>query len=147
MLFPLSQQHFTERSPPLLRLQRFHSSIPFTWTWLIPEDDHSQHGSLSFNWSLWDQIAGSSCNINGWRLPLTSPGAHWSPRWQPDGINPPHQAVLQFIKDLIWPFSAIVVRKASQQCSRGSLKELAKQSQEPDVQKDIRTLKNSHFFQ
>lgn len=106
MLFPLSQQHFAERSPPLLRLQRFHSSIPFTWTWLIPEDDHSQHGSLSFNWSLWDQIAGSSCNINGWRLPLTSPGAHWSPRWQPDGINPPHQAVLQFIKDLIWPFSA-----------------------------------------
>ena len=38
-----------------------------TWTWLKPDDYHRKQEGLSFNWSLWDQIAGSVSNTNGHR--------------------------------------------------------------------------------
>ena len=49
---------------------------------------------LGFNWSLWDQIAGSVTSINGHRMPLTSPSVQYSLWCQPVRINPLHQATV-----------------------------------------------------
>lgn len=72
MLSPLSLQHLSET------LLITHASTPsyynpfifsrlqiHTWTWLKPDDYHSDEGSLSFNWSLWDHIAGTVSITNG----------------------------------------------------------------------------------
>lgn len=55
-----------------------------TWTWLKPDNHRGKDGSLSFKWSLWDQIAG---NTNGHQMPLTSPSVHKSLWWQLVRIN------------------------------------------------------------
>lgn len=65
-----------------------------TWTWLKPDDYHSKQEGLSFNWSLWDQIARSVSNTNGHRMSLTSPSVQRSLWCQPVRINSPHQATV-----------------------------------------------------
>lgn len=77
-----------------------------TWTWLKPDNHRSKDGSLSFKWSLWDQIAG---NTNGHQMPLTSPSVHKSLWWQRVRINN-HTGRLSNLwgisLSLVWPFSA-----------------------------------------
>lgn len=69
-----------------------------TWTWLKPDSYRGTRGSLSFNWPLWDQIAGCVSNTNGHRMPLTSPSVGRGLWWQPVRINSPRQATVQFIR-------------------------------------------------